>query len=111
MNSRFAYVVLGAILIAVASMAGNQLTGLYVSSPVGDSGKAKISIYTPGLELHYNVTAYPNATALDLLSSVANVSYETYASGKMITAINNISQDSGHYWLMLFIAVIIFPLA
>ena len=100
MNARFAYIAFGAVLIAAAMLAGDRLTGLYLS-PGGSSvaGSAEISIFAPDHETHYNVTVHPNATALALLETVTNVTYETYASGKMITAINNISQDSAHYWL------------
>jgi len=100
MNARFAYIAFGAMLVALAALAGDRLTGLYLSPSGGSSaGSAEISISTPDYDLHYNATTYPNATALALLETVTNVTYETYASGKMITAINNISQDSGHYWL------------
>jgi hypothetical protein len=85
------------VLVAIGSLQLANITG-YAASSAGNFG-VTVNIENGAGTATYKTTVTPRETAFDALKRVATVDYRIYSTGVLITAINGLTQDSGHYWM------------
>lgn len=98
MNSR--YVLAGVLVLAVVVMGSMRLVQFTGSiSSVGGSQEISVVIDDGSKPLSYTVALISRETAFDALKRVATVDYKMYSNGILITGINDMKQDTEHYWV------------
>ena len=100
-------IIIGIILIIIASIAIIQATSIINKENINKNNKQLINItikiedQEKGTSLIYHNTIENNSRLIDLLEKIATIKYIQYPQGIFITCINNKCQNKDYSWIYL----------